>query len=333
MQSVRLPAIKAVRPEYRELTAQVLQDVLHRLDRAFQGFFRRVTAGAHPDCPRFQGSSRYDSVIYPQVGAHGGAALDSGMLRLSKIGRLRLRLHRLLQGTPKPVIIGREADGWYACISCADTPTESLPATGHETGIDVGLKVFLGTTEGEVVENPRHHRTAERQLARAQRRVSRRTKGSKRRRKAVRLLARTHQRVKRQRRGFHHKSVLALLRTYDTLYLEDVPVANMVRNHYLATSISDAGWAALRTLLEAKAACAGRQVIAVPAAYTSQDWSGVLPDGSRCRQRVAKSLSVRTYICPSCGLVLDRDANAAPNIRRAGQARQAPTWPGAASVA
>jgi putative transposase len=107
----------------------------------------------------------------------------------------------------------------------------------------------------------------------------------------------------------------------------------MVRNHHLAKSISDAGWAAFRTILEAKAACAGRQVIAVPAQYTSQDCSGVLPDGSRCTQRVAKSLSVRTHICPSCGLVLDRDENAALNIRRAGQARQALTWADTPSVA
>ena len=107
----------------------------------------------------------------------------------------------------------------------------------------------------------------------------------------------------------------------------------MVRNRHLARRISDAGWAAFRTILLAKAACAGRQVIAVPPAYTSQDCSGVLPDGSRCTQRVTKSLSVRTHICPCCGLVLDRDENAALNILRAGQARQALTWPVAASVA
>jgi putative transposase len=333
MQSAQLPGIKEVRPEYRDINAQVLQDVLHRLDRAFAAFFRRLQAGARPGYPRFQAKDRYNSFTYPQMGEHGGAALDGSMLTLSKIGGIRLRLHRPLQGTPKTVTISREADGWYACISCADVPIEPLPATGQETGIDVGLKVFLVTADGAVVENPRHHRTAERQLAKAQRRVSRRTKGSKRRRKAVRLLARTHQQVKRQRRDFHHKTTLALLRTYDTIYLEDLPVRNLVRNPYLAKSISDAGWAAFRTILEAKAACAGRQVIAVPAQYTSQDCSGVLPDGSRCLQRVAKSLSVRTHVCPSCGLVLDRDENAALNIRRAGQARQAPTWPVGASVA
>jgi putative transposase len=177
------------------------------------------------------------------------------MLTISKIGRIRLRLHRPLQGTPKTVIISHEADGWYACISCAEVPIEVLPATGHETGIDVGLKVFLVTADGMVVDNPHYYHRAERALRKAQRRVSRRTKGSHRRRKAVALLKRTHQRVQWQRRDFHHKTALALLRQYDVIYLEDLQVRNLVRNHSLAKSISDAGWAAVRTILEAKAAC------------------------------------------------------------------------------
>ena len=129
------------------------------------------------------------------------------------------------------------------------------------------------------------------------------------------LLAKAHQTVKRQRADHHHKTALALVRAYDTIYLEDLQVANMVRNRHLAKGISDAGWAQFRTILEAKAVYAGRQVLAVPPAYTSQDCSG-------CGARVAKSLSVRTHSCPSCGLVLDRDENAARNIQRAGQARQ-----------
>ncbi len=333
MQSAQLPAIKEVRPEYNEINAQVLQDVLHRLDKAFAAFFRRVKAGERPGYPRFQSKDRYHSFTYPQVGAHGGAALDGGVLSLAKIGRIPIRLHRPLAGTPKTVTISREADGWYACIACAEVLIVPLPATGRATGIDVGLKVFLITADGESVANPRHYRTAERALRKAQRRVARRKQGSKRRRKAIALLKRRHQQVQRQRRDFHHKTALALLQHYDVVYLEDLQVANMVRNHHLAKSISDAGWAQFRTILEAKAACAGRQVLAIPAQYTSQDCSGVLPDGSRCPQRVAKSLSVRTHVCPSCGLVLDRDENAALNIRRAGQARQALTWPTGASVA
>ena len=126
-------------------------------------------------------------------------------------------------------------------------------------------------------------------------------------------LQRAHQTVQRQRADFHHKTALTLLRQYDTISLEDLRVANMVRNRHLAKSISDAGWAQFRTILEAKAACAGRRVVAVPPAYTCQDCSG-------CGARVPKSLSVRTHVCPSCGLVLDRDENAARNIQWAGQA-------------
>jgi putative transposase len=283
------------------------------VERTYQAFFRRLKQGKQPGYPRFQGRNRYNSFTYPQYG--GGAALDGGLLNLSKIGRIRVQLHRPLAGTPKTVTISREADGWYACISCAEVPTQPLPLTGHETGIDVGLKVFLITAEGETIENPRHYRKAEKQLAKAQKRVSRRKKGSKRRRKAIVLLQLKHQQVKRQRTDFHHKTALALVRRYDAIYLEDLQVANMVRNPRLAKSISDAGWATFRTILAGKAVYAGRRVVAVPPAFTSQECSG-------CGERVPKSLSVRTHVCPSCGLVMDRDENAALNILRAGQARQ-----------
>ena len=192
---------------------------------------------------------------------------------------------------------------------------QPLQLTGHETGVDVGLKVFLITAEGETIENPRHYRKAERQLATAQKRVSRRKKGSKRCRKAIALLQRKHQQVKRQQTDFHHKTALALVRRYDAIYLEDLQVAYMVRNPRLAKSISDAGWAAFRSILAGKAVYAGRRVVAVPPAFTSQECSG-------CGERVPKSLSVRTHVCPSCGLVMDRDENAALNILRAGQARE-----------
>src|SRR5262249_24746900 len=206
----------------------------------------------------------------------------------------------------------READGWYVSLSCADIPIQPLPPTGREMGIDVGLKVFLITPEGEAVENPRHSRRAEKQLAKAQKRLSRRKKGSKRREKARRLVAKKHHKVRRQRRVFHHQTALALVRQYDGLYVEDLRVANLVRNRHLSKSISDAGWGQFRTPLAYKAACAGKQVVAVPAQYTSQDCSG-------CGERVEKSLSVRTHVCPSCGLVRDRDRHAASNLQWRGQ--------------
>ena len=332
-QSTELPAIKEVRPEYHDVHSQILQDVLTRLDRAFQAFFRRVEQGEKPGYPRFQRGHRYHSFTYKQFG-NGASLDDDGVLVLSKIGRIGVRWSRPLQGTPKTVTISQEADGWYVCFSCEEVPVQPLPPTGRETGIDVGLRVFLITAAGEIIENPRHYRQAERELKKAQRRVSRRKKGSKRRRKAVAWLAKRHQTVKRQRRDFHHKTALALLRHYDTLYLEDLQVANMSKRPApqpdgqggylhngasskpgLNKSINDAGWSSFRTILTCKAACAGKRVKAIPPAYTSQDCSG-------CGERVEKSLSVRTHVCPSCGLVLDRDENAARNIQWAGQALQ-----------
>jgi putative transposase len=332
-QAAELPDLKTACPEYSQVHSQVLQDVLRRVERTYQAFFQRLKDGQTSRAvgyPRFQGRQRYHSFTYPQYG--NGAVLDGGVLSLSKIGRIPLRMHRPLEGTPKTVTISKEADGWYVCFSCAEVPTRPLPLTGRETGIDVGLKVFLVTADGDVVANPRYHRTAAKQLAKAQKRVSRRKKGSKRRKKAVTLCAKQHQHVRRQRTDFHHKTALAMVRQYDTIYAEAIQPANLsrrpapkpdgkggylhngaARKAGLNTSIQDAGWGHFLTLLTFKAACAGKRVEVVNAAYTSQDCSG-------CGERVPKSLSVRTHICPACGLVLDRDENAARNIQWAGQA-------------
>src|SRR5260221_1901365 len=168
-QSAQLPEIKDVRPEYRDIHSQVLQDVLARLDRAFQAFFRRVKAGEAPGYPRFQGANRSNSFTYKQFG--NGTTLDNGRLVLSKIGRLAVRWSRPLEGTPKTVIITREADGWYVCFSCADVPCKPLPLSGQETGIDLGLDSFATLADGSQIANPRIFRVAELNLRRAQRRV------------------------------------------------------------------------------------------------------------------------------------------------------------------
>jgi putative transposase len=171
-QSAQLPDIKEVRPDYRDIHSQVLQDVLARLDRAFQAFFRRIREGQTPGYPRFHCAARYNSFTYKQFG--NGATLDNGFLVLSKIGRLAVRWSRPLEGTPKTVTISREADGYYVCFSCADAPVQLLPATGQEVGIDMGLASFATLSNGVHIFNPRWYRKAERRLKTAQRRVSRR---------------------------------------------------------------------------------------------------------------------------------------------------------------
>ena len=312
-QSAQLPAIKEVRPEYRDIHSQVLQDVLTRLDRAFQRFFARVKNGEMSGYPRFQGANRYNSFTYKQFG--NGATLDNGFLVLSKIGRVAVRWSRPLEGTPKTVTISQEADGWYACRSCAAVPIQPLPPTGQETGVDLGIEAFATLSDGTRIFHPGWYRQAERALKKAQRRLSRRKKGSNRRRKAVTLLAKAHQKVARQRRDFHHKTALALVRENDSIYHEDLQVRNMVKNHHLAKSIQDAGWSQFVSILTYKAACAGRQVIAVNPAFTSQTCSG-------CGVLVSKGLSVRWHSCPDCGTSLHRDHNAAKNIERLGQSRR-----------
>ena len=136
-QEAELKDLRAAFPEYAAIHSHVLQDVLARLDKTYQAFFRRVQRGEKAGFPRYQGRNRYHSLTYKEFG--NGAILDNGLLVLSKIGRIAIRWSRPIEGTPKTVTIRREADGWYVCFSCADVPMQSLPATRQETGIDLGI--------------------------------------------------------------------------------------------------------------------------------------------------------------------------------------------------
>jgi putative transposase len=309
-QEAELKDIRADMPEYAAIHSHILQDVLARLEKAYQAFFRRVQAGEKAGFPRYQARTRNHSFTYKEYG--NGARLDNGYLVLSKIGRIAVRWSRPIEGTPKTVTISQEADGWYVCFTCADVPIQPLPTTGQEGGIDLGLEAFATLSDGTRIVSPGWYHKAERALKTAQRRVSRRKKSSHRRRKAVALLAKAHQVVRRQRQDFHHKTALTLVRANDVIYHEDLQTANMLKNHHLAKSIADAGWSQFLSILTFKAACAGKRVVAVSSAYTSQTCSG-------CGVLVAKGLSVRWHACPECGVSLHRDHNAAKNIERLGQ--------------
>jgi putative transposase len=305
--------LKTLREEFSEFEAihsHILQDVVARLDKTYQAFFRRVQRGEKAGFPRFKVRNRYHSFTYKEYG--NGARLDNGCLVLSKIGRISVHWSRPIEGTPKTVTVCKEADGWYVSVSCMDVPVQPLPETGQATGIDLGLESFATLADGTRILTPGCYRKAERYLAKCQRRVSKRQKSSHRRRKAISLLAKAHQTVRRQRTDFHHKTALQLVRQYDVIYHEELRVANMVRNHHLAKSIMDAGWGAFLIILSFKAASAGRRVAAVDPAFTSQACSG-------CGVIVQKGLSVRWHGCPECGTSLHRDHNAAKNIQWRGQ--------------
>ena len=308
----QLPELKSAFPEYREVGSQVLQEVLERLDSAYKAFFRRVRNGEAPGFPRFKGKNRYDSFTLKQA----GWKLEGKYLTIRNIGTFKLRLSRPIEGDIKTITIRRTSTGkWFAVFTCDNVPEKPLPKTGKVVGIDVGLESFLTTSEGIKIGNPRHFDNAKAKLAMRQQRLSRRTKGSKRREKARVLVAKAHEKITNQRRDFHFKVANQFIKAYDSICIEDMDSWNSL-NHGLTREMRDAAWFGFFDVLCWKSEEAARMVIKVPARDTSQLCS-------RCGARVPKDLSVRIHSCPFCGLTIDRDHNAALNILRAGQALQA----------
>jgi putative transposase len=301
-QANQLPEIKESRPELYDIHSQVLQDVLRRLDKAFQAFFRRVKSGEKAGFPRFRSRSRYDSFTYAQ----SGFALKSDKLRLSKIGKVKIKLHRPIEGKIKTLTISRSSTGkWYACFS-VEMEAQSLPENGNSVGIDVGLLHFATLSNGEQVPNPKFFRADEKALAGAQRGLSAEKKGTNQRAARRKVVARIHERITNRRRNFTHQLSHALVARYGLIAFESLNVRGMVRNHCLAKSISDAAWNQLVQFTTYKAENAGRCVVLVEARNTSKRCSS-------CGELVEKNLSVRIHDC-DCGLRLDRDHNAAINI-------------------
>jgi putative transposase len=355
-QKAELPGLKvAERPSLQGVHSQVLQDVALRLKKAFDAFFRRLKAGETLGYPRFRGRGRYDSLTFPQIPV--GCALDAQekQLVVSKVGRIKVLLHRPLEGAPKTATLRRTATGkWFVFFSCEWEPTP-LPPIGQEVGIDVGLKVFAMPSQGKEIDNPRFFRSKERALAKAQRKhqvaldthkavraavaeqaktahpvlddqqvwqVVRQDRGERtawrERQRRRRVVARVHERIRWRRGDFTHQESRKLINQYDFIAVEDLSVRNLVRNPALAKSIHDAAWAQFAAMLHSKAEWARRVCIAVDPRHTSQTCS-------RCGWRNPDlTLADRVFHClnparPDCRLVLDRDRNAALNILARGR--------------
>ena len=318
-QADELKEIKEYFPEYKQVHSQVLQDVLKRVDKAFQNFFRRLKNNEKPGYPRFKGKGWYNSFTYPQSGfSLSNNSKGYQRIKLSKIGNIKAKLHRVIQGQIKTCTIKRELNNWYVCFSCEGEP-KYLPKTNKSVGVDVGLEKFATLSDSTIVENPRYLRKSEAKLKREQRKLSRKTKGSNSRKEQRTRVAKIHRKVKNQRNDFLHKESCKLVRKYDVIVFEDLRIQNMLKNHKLAKSISDASWSKFIEYTTYKAESAGKQVILVNPQNTSQICSG-------CGLIVKKSLVARTHKCPYCGLILDRDVNAAINILRRG------TRPGGATA-
>lgn len=288
----------------KEVHSQVLQDVLFRVERAFDGFFRRLKeSGTKAGYPRFKSHGRYDSVTYPQ---EPGFTIEAGKLKLSKIGQLKIKMHRQIIGAVKTCNVRRDGTHWYACFSVEYTP-ELKVIPSKMVGIDVGLKSFATFSDGAEIQNPKHLRKAEKKLKRKQQELSRRKKGGANRSKAKLVVATLHRKVRNQRSDFHHKESRKIVDTCGFIAVEDLKIRNMVKNHHLAKNISDAGWGNFLNILAHKAEEAGCQFEKVAPHHTSVNCSC-------CGTAIPKTLATRIHRCDVCGLVLDRDHNAAINI-------------------
>jgi putative transposase len=319
-----------------QLNASSLQHLLRRLDKAFAAFFRRVRSGEKPGFPRFKGRDRFRSLEYTY--GDGCKLRQDGHGRRSfyvqNVGEVRLCYHRAIPSgaSIKHAVVKRVNKRWFVCLMlelpvplAERAPTRrqvgKVPST---LGIDVGLKSLAALSSGELIETPRPLRANLAKLRRLQRHAARQVKGSQRQRKTYRQVARLHEKVANQRADHLHKLSTRLVTGNDLIAIEDLSLAFMNRNGHLSLASHDAGFGLFRQMLEYKAESAGIQVIAVRASNTSQVCSG-------CGSMVPKGLSVRVHECPECGLVLDRDVNAARNIlalalKSLGRSDQPVTW-------
>ncbi|MEA1984420.1 MAG: transposase [Euryarchaeota archaeon] len=287
--------------------SQVKQDVLRRLGKSFNAFFRRCKSGKKPGYPRFKCKNRYNSFTYPQ----SGFKIEDNRLKLSRIGNIKIKQHRDMEGKIKTCTIKREVDQWYAVFSVdmGHSPEKVNPNTS--IGIDVGLNSCVTLSNGEQYDSPKYYRRSEKMLAVQQKRLSTKKKGSKNRNKHKITVAKVHRKIRNQRLDFNHKLSRFLVNRFDKIVFEDLNIVNMVKNHCLAKSIHDVAWNQLIQMTKSKAEEAGKYVELVNPYNTSQKCSS-------CGTIVKKGLSVRVYKCQNCGLELDRDINAAINILNLG---------------
>jgi putative transposase len=308
-QSAQLKVDRIMNPYLAQTNFSSCQATLRRLDKAFQAFFRRMKPGEQAGYPRFKGQDRFDTVEFPSYG--DGCKLDGRRVYFQHIGKVRIVLHRPIEGTIKTLSFTRRADDWYLVVSCDLREAQTVQHSGPAVGIDVGLTHFATLSTGEQVANPRFFRKDEQALAKAQRRMAKEGKGTPERKRRKRIVRRIHERIGNRRRDFAHKLSRRLVNEFGTIVFEDLSITRMIKNHSLAKSIADAAWNQLITYTQDKAEDAGAVCSQIDPRGTSQRCS-------RCSVVVQKDLSIRVHQCPSCGLEIDRDLNAALNILAVG---------------
>ncbi len=301
-----LPTFVKQNPEYKQVHSQILQDVLRRLDSAYQHFFAKEAG-----YPRFKNRDHYTSFTYPQVDKVKKTFSRLGYVYLSKMGFVKMEIHREFPAQEvSRVNVKYHGGKWYANLTVEVPDVASIEVPDKAVGIDVGLAHFAVFSDETYIDNPKYFRKMEKRLSKTQHRLSRKKKGSHNRGKAKAKVTKVHAKIANQRRDFLHQSSARIVKNYDIIVMEDLEIRNMARNHRLAKSIHDAGWGQFRNYVRYKCERTGKLFIRVDPKGTSQT--------CLCGEHVPKDLSIRVHECPACGLVMDRDLVSAKLILERG---------------
>lgn len=311
-----LPSLKEEIPEYKEVYAQVLQNVISRLDSTFKGFFRRIKTGQTPGYPRYKGKNRYHSITYPQVTS--AFRITGNYINIPNIGRVRYVNHRPLEGTPKTVTISKKNNKYFMSISCDDIPERKVPYASNAIGIDPGIKTFLSLSDGSTIDNPRFMKEEQKTYTRLQRRRSKHQKGSKEYKKYTKRIRRLFERVDNKKTNFMFQTARKLVDSHKTICMEDLQVSEIVGDKKaINKKLQDISIGRFKEILKNKVEETGsqRNLVLIDPRNTTKTCSS-------CGNLKEMPLTTRIYKCSNCGLVLGRDHNAAKNILRLGTQSQ-----------
>ena len=310
-QQAQVSVVRAERGDLAKIPVVVLRGALRRADLAYQAFYRRCKSGQKPGHPRYKSTKRWRTLEFYETLAKSPIVAGRKRLVVRLLGKVKLNYHRLLEGRPRSMKFTLSSDGhWYVTITCDSVESRLLPKTKRTVGIDLGLTHFAATSDGELFENPRPLRQARLGLERAQRRVSRRRRGSRRKCRAVQLLGKRHVHVVNVRREHHITVVKKLVTNYDVIFKENLNVHGLAKSN-LAKSVHDVAWSNFNHWLTCKAEEAGREIVEV-------DPRGTSITCSHCGTVDVTSRDGKVFCCAHCIFVGDADVNAAINIKRLG---------------
>ncbi len=309
VKNIKYPTPAQYKKEYewlKEVDSLALANARLNLDKAYKNFFRDKSVGF----PKFK-SKKTNRFSFTTNNQKGTIYIENGRVKIPKLkSMIKIKQHRQFTGLIKSATISKNPSGQYFISILVNTENIQPPKNDNKVGIDLGLKDFAITSDGEIFSNPKHLRKSEKRLRKLQKNLSRKQKGSNNRNKARLKVAKLHQKIANQRADFLHKISNYITNENQVVVIEDLKVSNLLKNHKLAKAISEVSWFEFRRQLEYKCVWKGRQLIIAPSNYASSQLCSSC--GNKSSQ--TKDLSCRTYVCEKCGMIMDRDINASKNL-------------------